>query len=71
MHLQSRKFAVIVVGDPATKTLKAFRLKGLPFGSVKSVLLESGTQHLDNPDHHVSDNCNKFVLMTSYLLQRK
>ena len=37
MHPQSRKFAVIVVGDPTTKTLKAFRLKALPFGSVKSV----------------------------------
>ena len=37
MHPRSRKYAVIVVGDPNTKTLQAFRLKALPFGSVKSV----------------------------------
>ena len=36
-HPHPRKFAVIVVGDPSTRTLKAFRLKALPFGSVKSV----------------------------------
>ena len=37
VHPRSRKYAAIVVGDPNTKTLQAFRLKALPFGSVKSV----------------------------------
>jgi hypothetical protein len=34
---QSRQFSYIGVGDPNTLTLKVFRLKALPFGSVKSV----------------------------------
>ena len=61
VHPQSPKFAVIAVGDPTTKTLKAFRLKAPPIGQreVGAVLFESGTQHLDNPDHHLSDNHSK------------
>ena len=61
VHPQSPKFAVIAVGDPTTKTLKAFRLKAPPIGQreVGALLFESGTQHLDNPDHHLSDNHNK------------
>ena len=34
---ESRPFSYIVVGDPNTKSLKAFRMRALPFGSVKSV----------------------------------
>ena len=34
---ESAPFSYIVVGNPLTKTLKAFRMKALPFGSVKSV----------------------------------
>ena len=37
IHPLSRPFSYIVVGDPNTTTLKAFRAKALPFGSVKSV----------------------------------
>ena len=37
VHPESRQFSYIVVGDPNTSSLKAFRLKALPFGSVKSV----------------------------------
>lgn len=37
VHPLSRRFAWIVVGHPATRSLKAFRPKGLAFGSVKSV----------------------------------
>ena len=37
VHPDARRFSYIVVGDPATSTLKAFRLRALPFGSVKSV----------------------------------
>ena len=37
VHPTSKKFSHIVVGDPNTSTLKAFRSKALPFGSVKSV----------------------------------
>ena len=37
IHPQSRRFLYIVVGGPRALTLKAFRLKALPFGSVKSV----------------------------------
>ena len=37
VHPRPCKYAVIVVDDPNTKTLQAFRLKALPFGSVKSV----------------------------------
>ena len=37
VHPDSRQFSYIVVGDPHTSSLKAFRLKALPFGSVKSV----------------------------------
>ena len=38
IHPQSRHLSYIVVGDPnTTTTLKAFRAKALPFGSVKSV----------------------------------
>ena len=37
VHHESRQFSHIVVGDPNTLSLKVFRLKALPFGSVKSV----------------------------------
>ena len=37
VHPESRRFSYIVVGDPNTLSLKVFRLKALPFGSVKSV----------------------------------
>ena len=37
IHPESAKFSYIVVGDPSEKILKVFRLKALPFGSVKSV----------------------------------
>ena len=39
VHPASRQFSFsyIVVGDPNTLSLKVFRLKALPFGSVKSV----------------------------------
>ena len=33
----SHPFSHIVVGDPTTRSLKAFRMRALPFGSVKSV----------------------------------
>ena len=37
VHPASRQFSYIVVGDPNALALKVFRLKALPFGSVKSV----------------------------------
>ena len=37
IHPESAQFSYIVVGDPFSKSLKVFRLKALPFGSVKSV----------------------------------
>lgn len=37
LHPWSRQFAYIIVGDPNTLTLKAFRLKALPSGIIKSV----------------------------------
>ena len=37
VHPWSQQFAYIVVGDPGTLTLKALKLRALPFGSVKSV----------------------------------
>ena len=37
VHPRSQQSPHIVVGDPNTLTLKCFRLKALPFGSVRSV----------------------------------
>ena len=37
VHPSSIRFSYIVVGDPNAQSLKVFRLKAHPFGSVKSV----------------------------------
>ena len=36
-HQSSKMFWYIIVGDPRSRQLRAFRLKALPIGSVKSV----------------------------------
>jgi hypothetical protein len=61
MHGQQFATVITNVGDPRLVSSSPLTVitwcDSLPIGiEVGALLFESGTQHLDNPDHHLSDN---------------